>query len=103
MLTESASKPCEVRAANSAVPEMPLGQLFFLLRSEGLLLMAAVRDKFGQNMIFKAFAFPFAPPARLSFQQLQPNNTVKSQDGEILCHKQLVFIHFTFLNLLLQN
>lgn len=44
----------------SVFPEMPLRQLFLPLASESLLLVAAERDKFGQNLLFKASASPFA-------------------------------------------
>lgn len=46
--------------ANSMFPEMPLRQLFLPLASESLLLVAAERDKFGQNLPSKTSASAFA-------------------------------------------
>lgn len=61
ILTGCAWKP-EGRAATYIFPEMPLGQLFSPLRPESLLLVAAVRDKLGQNLLFQSLGFSFCCP-----------------------------------------
>lgn len=63
MLTESAYNSSEVRAEQpiTRFQRCLLGN--FSLRSESLLLVAPVRDKFEQNLLFKALAFPFAIPS----------------------------------------